>query len=447
MAWAPGNDPRELCRRLHTAYDGFVAGRSQPAGVRQVVLDSWLRSRSSGIDPDATGPPVDLTDAALEAYRTAHPLARVMPVIRSLLVADARDNGFIVAVTDAEGRILWLEGESRLRSRAVAMHFVEGAVWREDVAGTNAPGTALALDHPVQVFAAEHFRRTVQPWSCSAAPLHDPAGRVIGAIDVTGGDAIAAPQVLTLVRAAARAAESELRIRSLAEAGPTVHRHRRTAVETQPDGHRLQVLGRDTACLTVGGGAPGRTIDLSLRHAELLLLLTEHPAGRTAAQLATDLHEYDTPPVTVRAELCRLRGVLGHGALSSRPYRLAAPIHTDLTELRRLLHRGSHRQALDLYAGPVLPRSLSPAILSIREQTRRLLRDTMLHRANLDLLLRYAESDEALADAEVWRACVARLPRHAPRRTAALSHLSWLDADFGTGAEVAVATSLQPSRA
>src|SRR4051794_24362745 len=92
------------------------------------------------------------------------------------------------------------------------MHFVAGACWSEDVAGTNAPGTALAIDHAVQIFGSEHFRRPVQPWSCSAAPVHDPlSGVLLGAIDVTGGDHVASPHVLTLVRATVAAVESELR--------------------------------------------------------------------------------------------------------------------------------------------------------------------------------------------------------------------------------------------
>ena len=93
-----------------------------------------------------------------------------MPVIRRLLVEDAEDDKMIVAVTDAGGRMLWVEGDFRLRSQAAGMHFVEGARWAEDVVGTNAPGTALAVDHAVQIYGSEHFRRPVQPWSCSAAP-------------------------------------------------------------------------------------------------------------------------------------------------------------------------------------------------------------------------------------------------------------------------------------
>ena len=32
----------------------------------------------------------------------------------------------------------------------------------------------MALDHPVQIFSAEHFNELFFGWACSAAPIHDP---------------------------------------------------------------------------------------------------------------------------------------------------------------------------------------------------------------------------------------------------------------------------------
>ena len=68
------------------------------------------------------------------------------------------------------------------------------------------PNPWLALDP-----SADHFSRPVQRWTCAAAPIHDPAtGRLLGAIDVTGGDHLANPHSLALVRATALAAEAYL---------------------------------------------------------------------------------------------------------------------------------------------------------------------------------------------------------------------------------------------
>jgi transcriptional regulator of acetoin/glycerol metabolism len=97
-------------------------------------------------------------DDALEVWRQSHPLASVMPVIRRLLVEDASDAGLLVAVSDAAGRKLWVEGHNGLRTRAEQMHFVAGALWSEDRAGTNAPGTALGL----RSHDTDHLQRTRQ---------------------------------------------------------------------------------------------------------------------------------------------------------------------------------------------------------------------------------------------------------------------------------------------
>ncbi len=423
LALPDGGPSRTLTRRLRAAHELFVTGghlgHEVARQVRPVVWESWRRCLGSGVDPDDGTPPVDLMDGDLLAYREAHPLAAVMPVIRRLLVQDAEADRMIVAVTDAEGRMLWVEGDSRLRSLAAGVNFVEGARWSEEVAGTNAPGTALALDHSVQIHGSEHFRRPVQPWSCSAAPVHDPfTGRVLGAIDVTGGDHVASPHMLTLVRATAAAVESELRWQ---------HRERRSpagavplpAARTAP---RLDVLGRDRARLLL----PSGRLELSLRHSELLLLIAEASRageGRTAEELAAEVHRGDAAAVTVRAELSRLRRLVGAQVVGSRPYRLIGRLDTDLDQVRRLLGRGAVAEALDAYPGALLPRSSAPGVVAARDRLAALLRQSVLRIGRTELLMRYAALPQARHDAALWQACVDRLPPGSPRRASAAAHL------------------------
>ena len=419
----PGGRPGAAhTRRLRAAHERLVTGGPLGAedAVRSVVRDSWRRSLASGVDPDGGTPPVELVDDELLAHRAAHPLATVLPVIRRLLVEDAEADRMIVAVTDSGGRLLWVEGDARLRSRAAGVNFVEGARWAEEVAGTNAPGTALALDHAVQIYGSEHYRRPVQPWSCSAAPVHDPvSGVLLGAIDVTGGDHVAGPHVLTLVRATVAAVESELRWqhreRLQRGAGGTPPPLRRPAT-------RLEVLGRDRARLTL----PAGSVELSLRHSELLLLLAEAAVdgeGRTAAQLAAEVHRGEAAAVTVRAELSRLRRLLGADLVGSRPYRLLGRIDTDLEQVRRLLARGSVGSALDCYPGAVLPASSAPGVAVARERVAALLRSAVLRSRRPELLLRYGQLPAARDDAAVWQACLDALPAGSPRRAAAAAQL------------------------
>jgi len=369
LALPNGTPSHTLTRQIRAAHQALITTPVDRPGrrgdVRPIVWDSWQRSLGSGVDPDGGAPSVDLVDDALRAYRDAHPLAAVMPVIRKLLVEDAESDKMIVAVTDAVGCLMWVEGDSRLRAQAEGIHFVEGANWGESHAGTNAPAIALALDHCVQVYGSEHFHRRVQPWSCSAAPVHDPmTGELLGALDVTGGDHVASPHMLTLVRAAAAAAEAELRWQRLRTTPEKLDR--RQIADPPPRTSTLEVLGRDRGYLSL----PGRQIELSLRHSELLLLLSEAAVsgeGRTAEQLMHETHG-SASEVTVRAEMSRLRGAVGQDVLASRPYRLVRPLDSDLARVRRLLDRGAHRQALDLYRGPLLPASTAPHVVEIRHE-------------------------------------------------------------------------------
>ncbi|KQM84675.1 hypothetical protein ASE68_12675 [Agromyces sp. Leaf222] len=411
-------------RLLHLQDDAIAAGSVSPV-LRPVVRESWERAIRGAIDPDRALPRIDLDEGAFSDYRSAHALAPVMPVIRRLLIEGADESGLVVAIGDAHGRLLWVEGDAGLRRRAEDMLFVAGADWSEASVGTSAPGTALALDRAVQIRGAEHYNRMVHPWSCTAAPVHDPAtGELLGVIDITGTDLAVAPHTLSLVSATVAAVEAELRIARLeSSARATIRRPRPRAVAPQPARTALSVLGQRRPRL----GA----VELSPRHAEILTLLAWHPRGLGAERLATLLSDRDVSPVTVRAELVRLRRVLeaaGEPPLESRPYRLAREVDLDAIAVADLLARGSLRRAAERYAGPVLPSSTAPGIVEIRDELAGRLRESMLSDAAADVLATYADRDENRQDAAVWRALLGVLPPRSPRRASVVAHLERLEA-------------------
>ncbi|UCR89371.1 helix-turn-helix domain-containing protein [Mycetocola spongiae] len=442
-----------------------LPARNLIPGTRSLVSASWDRARARNLDPERDLPPLILDAQALREYRAAHPLAAALPVIRKLLLRDAEgDSGVLIAVGDEAGRLLWVDGDRRLKSGAERMLFVEGADWSENGIGTSAPGTALALDHAVQIHRAEHFAQAVHAWSCTAVPVHDPeTRRIIGVIDITGGDEVVDPHTLPLVEATALAVESEIMVQRLREslAGrpasprrPLVEFMRGPRRPSRAAAPTLNLLGRDTGELDLGPEAPElpvgaargtdpregfgpaaaqgapEALSLSARHTEILALLAWHPAGLSAEDLAWRVYGEPTV-VTLRAEIVRLRKILARRApalvIESRPYRLPSPPEVDGCRVLSLLDRGAHRVALASYPGPLLPRSEAPGIVDMRTRLASRMREALLTDASVDVLLQYAQTPDAYYDVEVWTACLHLLPARSPRRARVVEHLEELE--------------------
>ena len=422
------------------------AGTGSIRGLRAVVRDSWQRSLRHAADPDRALAPLVMAADALDEFRRNHPLSAIMPVLGRLLVEPGRDAGMLVAVGDRHGRLLWVDGEARLKNRAEGMMFMPGTDWSEATVGTSAPGTALAVGRGVQIAGAEHFSRAVHSWNCTAVPITDPeTGAVLGVVDLTGGEEAAAPHTLSLIRAAVAAAEAELRILRLQAAArhdpgtrsrpvPAGPIKQRRGTPARPDGESgprpkasLRVMGRDQGLLEVAG----QRIEVSRRHTEILTLLALHPAGLTAGELADQLNP-QARGATLRAEMVRLRKLLAGfspaAVPASRPYRLSQEVEVDAQQVLRCLARGAHRQALGLYLGQVVPRSEAPGVVGFRRHVSATLREAVLSTASPDQVLRYLQLPEAKYDAEAWRAALRLLPPRSPKRAAVVAVLEQLEA-------------------
>ncbi len=429
MATARTSGGRAAARlsNLRALHELFVAGQLDDtyldsAPLRPVVAASWRRSLATGVDPDSGAGQAASVPVALDEMRAAHPLASALPIIRRLLIDDAADAGVVVAVTAADGTLLWVEGDRGACRKAEAMNFVPGADWSERGAGTNAPGTALALDTELQIRGSEHFSRIVQPWSCTAAPVHDPiSGALLGAIDLTGGADVASPQTLALIRATGVAIENHLALLHL----------RQTAAAEQTSAARLTVLGaeRPRWRVTDADGRP-HTSTLTGRHADILVLLSRHPEGLSADHLAMLLDDNDLDAVTVRAEVSRLRRVIGTEFVTSRPYRLLTPIRTDIDDVVDALEAGDVNAAVSRYTGALLPQSVSPGVARLRTELSASVRGAVFASGDLRLLRRWLDSPEGRDDRDGWRTLHDNTAPGSVVRAQARGHLAGLDFDL-----------------
>ncbi|MGN7189654.1 GAF domain-containing protein [Curtobacterium sp. MCBA15_004] len=396
-----------------------------PAGLRPLVAASWRRS--SRVDPDGT-PALALDDDQLDALRAEGPIGTALPVVRRLLLDEVRAAGCVVAVTDATGCIVWVDGARRARRAAEDMGFTAGADWAEDHVGTSAPGTALRLGRGVQIRSEEHYATAVKAFSCTAVPLHAADGSVVGALDITGDDRAVERHTLPLLTATAAAAEAQIALAAVrrppgaATEEPTAGvARRRTPVRSE-----LDLLGSDTATLRTGD----RSVRLSERHSEVLAVLASTPGGLAAEDLAVAVYGDRRAVPTLRAEVVRLRRVLAEHApdarLTSRPYRLTG-IRTDVDTVLSALDRGARLQAVDGYPGPVLPGSASPGVDDLRDAVRLRFRESVLTDGGAEALHAWSRTADGAADPEVLRALLAVLPRRSPRRAGLVAAIEALE--------------------
>ena len=380
-AIAPGTDLTLHARELVRIHDAVLSGVRPPERPRALVARSWSRVMRLGLAADRVNTRRPLAADDLVRRRRTSRLSLVIDELRRVLTSVADASMFLVVVCDADGVVLWREGSPRVQLTADRLGFLEGMVWTEEVVGTNAIGTALAEAAPVQLFSAEHYESRQHPWYCTAAPIHDPRdGALLGVVDVSGPALTLHPAIGALVESAVRLAEASL-WRHHREGLEALRRSTESVVGTTfgpllvVDDHgwvahhagiaardRIEVPRADRAvavpglglCLperlgdgwlvrpresasTIRARLDGCQLDvrsdggawravLTPRHAELLrLLAAAGPSGLTAADLSTRLFGDAAHVVTVRAEVSRLRRVVG-ALVSTGPYRLASGV-------------------------------------------------------------------------------------------------------------------------
>lgn len=128
-----------------------------------------------------------------------------------------KGSDFFSILTDEEGCILSVIGDENVLSEAFSLKMVPGAYMDERSIGTNSMGTALAEGKPVQVSGEEHYIREYHRWTCSASPIRNAKGEIIGCIDLTGPSERVNCHTLGMVVAAANAIERMLDIKRYTE--------------------------------------------------------------------------------------------------------------------------------------------------------------------------------------------------------------------------------------
>jgi len=209
---------RDAQRAVERTWTDVVAQRGvEPAAwLRPFVRESWARAIAANVEPGLQRAPLVASLDALRHRRETSPWLQVAEDEARRQTELIADSGHILSLFDADGQMVFADGDPRILDAMQDIHFMPGALWSEAAVGTNGPGTALSLGRPVHVVGAEHFCAGWQSWHCAALPLRDPVhGEIIGAIDLSGARERAHPLALRMAISIGRTIEKAIESRSL----------------------------------------------------------------------------------------------------------------------------------------------------------------------------------------------------------------------------------------
>jgi sigma-54 dependent transcriptional regulator, acetoin dehydrogenase operon transcriptional activator AcoR len=127
-----------------------------------------------------------------------------------MVVESVEDKDFIIILTDNNGCILYIRGANEIKGELEKLNLKVGAYMDEKNIGTNAMGTAIKENTCLQITAKEHYITIFQSLTCSAAPIHNSKGEIIGTLNLTGKSNMKHPHTLGLVIFGVKAIENEL---------------------------------------------------------------------------------------------------------------------------------------------------------------------------------------------------------------------------------------------
>lgn len=167
-------------------YEAWRRGDTLPAALRPLIGWAWDQAKALGVDPDHGTAMVPLGRDEVTHRRRESPLA-ACSWVRDTLTELGKSNRQMMVVVDAEGVVLWRDGDRKVLQQADKLGFVEGACWDIKNAGANGIALALMTGRTVQVCGWEHYVQDQHRLDCVAAPVRDPRdGRVLCVVNLTG---------------------------------------------------------------------------------------------------------------------------------------------------------------------------------------------------------------------------------------------------------------------
>jgi transcriptional regulator of acetoin/glycerol metabolism len=197
------------------AWEQFIlTGNLDNTRVRPEIFQSWTRCYRAQVDPYGKCCIHILNGKTVADLKKRH--SELLDIARPFmdkLYEFTAGSRLIVFLSDENGVILENIGDYEVRDSASKVNLVTGTNWQEEEVGTNGIGTALKMKVPIQISGKEHYCESLHHWTCSAAPIVNDDGRIIGVLQVSGPSDEVHLHTLGMVVAAVEAIRNQIRIK------------------------------------------------------------------------------------------------------------------------------------------------------------------------------------------------------------------------------------------
>ncbi|MFJ3057419.1 sigma-54-dependent Fis family transcriptional regulator [Herbaspirillum sp. NPDC087042] len=276
----------------------------------QAIERSHQRSSSYGITRGQRPDLEQLSRADLAQMLEANQVlsGHARPVMETLY-DQIRNTHSMVILSDAEGTILHTQGDSDFLTKADRVALGPGGRWSEQLRGTNAIGTALFEQKPTTVHAQQHYLDANGFLTCSAAPIFDHRGQVLGVLDVSGECGSFHKHTMALVRMSAQMIENHLLAGSFPDC-LTLHFHSRAEF--------VGTLVEGIVSFTPGGRFLAANRSAQFQLGLSLAALQSHTFASLFGVPLSLLFEHHRKAASGLLELCLHNGIRIHGRAELR---------------------------------------------------------------------------------------------------------------------------------
>lgn len=188
--------------------DFFINNEEEVSAIRDIIKESWLRTKEYKVDLIKQKSSKELEEKQKEAIRK---MATFIDIVRPFMLElfeIIKETGFMITLIDKNGYIL----DTYISSNIPETKKNHTVSLSEKHIGTNAMGTSIYLDKPVETWGAETAYSGFHDFTTSAAPIHDKDNKLIGSIGITGYKDTFSTHTLGMVVAVAIAIENQLRL-------------------------------------------------------------------------------------------------------------------------------------------------------------------------------------------------------------------------------------------